>query len=44
MPVAGGGLDTGEEERWRVNVGRGWVEGVARGAGVGLREFEVLGE
>ena len=44
MPVGAGGLDAGEEERWRVNVGRGWVEGVARGAGVGLREFEVLGE
>ena len=37
----GGGAGYDEEEKWRVNVSREWVEDMAREWGIGLAEFEV---
>lgn len=43
VPASGGGAGASydEEEKWRVNVGRAWVEDMASQWGVGLAEYEV---
>ena len=41
VPASGGAASYEEEEKWRVNVGREWVEDMARQWGIGLSEFEV---
>ena len=43
VPASGGAASYDDEEKWRVNVSREWVEDVARQWGIGLSEFEVGG-
>ena len=43
VPASGGAAAYDDEEKWRVNVGREWVEEIAGPWGIGLSEFEVGG-
>jgi origin recognition complex subunit 5 len=45
VPASGVGTAASydDEEKWRVNVGREWVEDIAQKWGIGLAEFEVGG-
>jgi origin recognition complex subunit 5 len=43
VPTSGGTTAHDDDEKWRVNVGREWVEDIGRQWGVGLSEFEVGG-
>lgn len=43
VPASGGAAAYDEEEKWRINVGKEWVEDTARQWGIGLSEFEIGG-
>jgi origin recognition complex subunit 5 len=45
VPASGGGAAASydDEEKWRVNVSREWIEDIAQKWGIGLAEFEVGG-
>jgi origin recognition complex subunit 5 len=43
IPASGGAAVYDDEEKWRVNVNREWVEDIARQWSIGLSEFEVGG-
>jgi origin recognition complex subunit 5 len=43
VPASGGAAAYDDEEKWRVNVSREWVEDIARQWNIGLSEFEVGG-
>jgi origin recognition complex subunit 5 len=45
VPASGGGATASydDEEKWRVNVSREWIEDIAQKWGIGLAEFEVGG-